>query len=76
MAVTFSPLAFRTRPMDEAVMPFPSPDKTPPETTMTFIFVSRDLQKEVAQHKGLPLTILQTHGVLHGTSTVDSHHES
>ena len=41
IAVTFNPLALRTVPIDDEVMPLPRPDKTPPETTITFIPISR-----------------------------------
>ena len=44
MAVTLSPRDFKSLPMDEAVMPLPSPDITPPVTMMYFMYIPRGIE--------------------------------
>ena len=36
-AITFNPLAFNNRPKEAAVIPFPSPDTTPPVTNINLV---------------------------------------
>ena len=42
MAVTATPLDYRRRPIEEAVMPFPKPEMTPPLTKINFISNQRE----------------------------------
>lgn len=37
MAVTFNPIVFNNNPVDDAIMPLPTPDITPPTTRTYFI---------------------------------------
>lgn len=46
--------------MEDDVIPLPRPDKTPPETRITFISVSRDPEYGIAQHKGFLFALLET----------------
>ncbi len=44
IAVTFRPILFRSKPVDEAVIPLPIPEMTPPDTR-TYLMAREEVRR-------------------------------